>query len=86
MSDVVNDPFHRALKFALEEQISHCTNTLAAGSAALTADEHTSVAEKYAAAVSRIRTFLDVLSLCEMIEKNMLDVGARPGKVDVVER
>jgi hypothetical protein len=86
MADVVNDPFHRALKFALDAQIASNMDALASGSAAPSQDEQVSTAEKYAAAVARIQTFRDVLNLCGMIEKEMLDGGARAAKVEVVER
>ncbi len=86
VSDVVNDPFHRALKFALDEQITQSMLALAAGSAAQSTDEQATVAEKYAAQCARIQTFRDVLNLCEMIERNMFDIGVRPAKVEVVER
>jgi hypothetical protein len=81
-----NDPFHRALKFALDEQIENAMEKLANGSAKRIVDDSSTVAENYAAQTARIQTFRDVLSLCEMIEREMLDGGVRPAQVTVVER
>jgi hypothetical protein len=85
MPDVITDPFHRALKFALEEQITLAMGRLAAGSASLITEDRATVAEKYAAQVARIQALNDVLEMCVLIEKNMLDVGVRPN-IKVVEK
>jgi hypothetical protein len=86
MVDAVLDPFHRALKFALDEQITNIVEALASGSAKPIGEETSSVAEKYSFQVGQIQAYRSVLELCALIEKNMLDIGVRPAQVKVVER
>lgn len=70
------DPFHRELYKRLVEEINDATVSLAGGSAAQVLGDTITVAEKYAAQVSKITTYRKVLEICEDLEQERY--GGRP--------
>jgi hypothetical protein len=86
MTDQILDPFHRALFELINEEIATTKDKLASGGAGRISDDTASVAEKYAAAVSRIQALNDCLELCRQIETNQNSLGPRPSQVKVVQR
>lgn len=72
------DPFHRALRERLEEQLSNKIEALSNGSAITGAQSASDVAERYAAQTSYIRALRDVLSVCEDLEQDRY--GVRPNE------
>lgn len=86
MPDVILDPFHRRLAQVINVQLDDLKEKLAHGAAMPTVGDVTSVAEKYAAAVSVIQAYETVLEMCKMIETEQNTVQPRAARVAVNER
>jgi hypothetical protein len=84
MADVFLDPFARRLVNDINDDIEARSDGLAHGSAKLTTNDASSVAEKYSFILGQISAFEIVIAMCRQIENE--NQGGRPAEVIVRER